>query len=169
MTLNEQIIIDIDFVQLLFLVANIIILYIALKKLLYRPLSNFMQSRTKEIEEGLQVAEENKKRQEQLNQEYEETIQEARKEARQIVEKAYAQSDEIIKEAKKEASQKTEDMIAKARDEIEAEKRKAFEDLKQDIGSISVAIASKIMEKELDEASQEKLVERYLEEVGRAS
>jgi len=166
--LNE-VIIDIDFVQLAFLAANVIILYLVLRKLLYRHLSNFMESRTREIEEGIKLAEENRKRQEQLNNEYEATIQEARREARQIVEKAYAQSDEIMREAKKEANQKAEEMMAKASSEIEAEKKKAFDDLRQVIVSISVAVAGKILEKELDEASQEKLIERYLEEVGKAS
>ncbi len=167
--MDEQVIIDIDFVQLAFLVANILILYFILRKLLYRPLTDLIENRTQEIEEGLQLAEENRQRQEQLNSEYQQKIQEARQEAREIVEKAYTQRDEILKEARKDADQKTEEMLARARSEIEAEKNKAFDELRQDIVSISVSIASKIMEKEIDEASQEKLVQRYLEEVGRAS
>ncbi len=165
----EQIIIDIDFVNLAFLIVNILILYFLLRRFLYKPIADLMENRTKEIEEGLELAEENRQRQEQLNSEYQQKIQEARQEAREIVEKAYTQKDEILKEARKEADQKTEEMLAKARSEIEAEKNKVFDDLRQDIVSISVSIASKIMEKEIDEASQEKLVQRYLEEVGKAS
>ena len=155
--------------DLIFLVINIVVLYFILKKLLYRPLANMMENRTKEIDEGLKLAEENRKRQEQLNAEYQETIQQARQEARQIVEKAHSQRDEVLKEARKEAEQKTEEMLEKARSEMEAEKNKAFEELRQDIARLSVAIAGKIVEKEIDQASQEKIIQNYLEEIGRAS
>jgi len=162
-------IITIGVKELPFLALNIIVLYIILRKLLYKPVADLMENRTREIEEGLQRAEENRKKQEQLNAEYQEKIQQARQEAREIVEKAYTQRDEIRKEARKEADRKTEEMLAKARSEIEAEKKKAFEELRQDVARISVAIAGRIMEKEIDQASQEKLIQRYLEEVGRAS
>jgi len=152
-----------------FLVINIVVLYFILRKLLYRPLANLMENRTQEINEGIRMAEENRQKQEQLNAEYQEKIQQARQEARQIVEKAHTQKEEIIKEARKEADKKTEEMLAKARSEIEAEKNKAFDELRQDIARISVDIAGKIMEKEIDQASQDKLIQRYLEEVGKAS
>lgn len=152
-----------------FLVINIVVLYFILRKLLYRPLANLMENRTQEINEGIRMAEENRQKQEQLNAEYQEKIQQARQEARQIVEKAHTQKEEIIKEARKEADKKTEEMLTKARSEIEAEKNKAFDELRQDIARISVDIAGKIMEKEIDQASQDKLIQRYLEEVGKAS
>ncbi len=155
--------------QLIAIAVHVIILFFVLRWLLYNPVSEMMANRTREIEEGLRMAEENRKRQEELNAEYEQKIQEARQEARQIVDKAYTQRDELLKEAQKEANQKAEEMLEKARQEIEAEKNRAFSEMRQEIASFSVAIASRIMEKEIDEASQEKLIERYLEEVGRAS
>ncbi len=162
-------IVGINLSVMAYLGLNLLVLYLLLRKILYRPLTQLMESRTREIEEGLNLAEENRRKQEQLSAEYEETIREARQEARKIVESSYVQRDELLKEARKEADRKTEEMLERARQEIEAEKKRAFDELRKEIASISVAIAGKIIEKELDQAAQEKIVNRYLEEVGRAS
>jgi len=161
--------IGISWQQLAMIIAHVVVLFLLLRWLLYTPVSQLIDSRTREIEEGLQLAEENRQRQEQLNTEYGEKIQEAREEARKIVEKAYTQRDELLKEAQKEANQKKEEMLEKARQEIEAEKERAFSEMREEIASFSVAIAGRILEKEIDEASHKKLIEQYLDEVGRAS
>ena len=68
----------------------------------------------------------------------------------------------MIEQAKNEALR----LKADAAREIENEKNKAVEALRSEVSSMSVAIASKIMEKELDEKDQSKLVDQYLKEVG---
>ena len=160
-------IIDISPQMLAFQVVNILILYFLLRRFLYEPLTNLMQNRTREIEEGLEQAEQNRQRAEQLQKEYDEELQKARREAREIVEKASRQRDELIKEGKDEARKQNEKMISEAREEIRVEQEKAFEELRKDIVRFSVDIAERIIEKEINSESHEKLVDRYLKEVGR--
>jgi F-type H+-transporting ATPase subunit b len=72
------------------------------------------------------------------------------------------QADELIRVAKEEANRLKTD----AAKEIENEKNKAIADLKSQVGELSVQIASKIIEKQLDAKGQEELVDKYLKEVG---
>ena len=153
--------------QLLVQGVNLLILYLLLRKFLYYPLTNLMQSRTQEIEQGLEEAEKNRQRAEQLQKEYDEEIQKARREAREIVEKASRQRDEIIKEGQDEARKKTDKMIEEAQKEIQVEKERAFEELRRDIAKFSVDIAEKIIAKEITPQAHEELVDNYLKEVGR--
>lgn len=160
-------IIDISPEMLAFQAVNVLILYFLLRRFLYEPLTNLMQNRTREIEEGLEQAEQNRQRAEQLQKEYDEELQKARREAREIVEKASRQRDELIKEGQEEARKQTEKMINEAREEIRVEQEKAFEELRKDIVRFSVDIAERIIEKEITTESHETLVDRYLKEVGR--
>ena len=68
----------------------------------------------------------------------------------------------IVDDANKQAS----DIIARGREVVESERRAAMVDLTDSIANISVSAASKIIDKNLDTASQRKLVEKYLDEVG---
>jgi F-type H+-transporting ATPase subunit b len=58
-------------------------------------------------------------------------------------------------------------MIKEATNEIQREKEKALASLRDEVGALSVQLASKLIEKELDGKAQAELVGRYLEQVGR--
>ncbi|MNC34866.1 ATP synthase subunit b [compost metagenome] len=68
----------------------------------------------------------------------------------------------MIEAAKEEATRIKQDALR----DIESEKNKAVAALKGQVGAMSVMIASKIIEKQIDEKSQQDLVEQYLKEVG---
>lgn len=93
-------------------------------------------------------------------------LEEARKEAHQILEQARVtsskQAEDIVESAKSEATRLKGDALK----DIESEKNKAIAALRSEVGGISVQIASKIIEKQVDEKSQEQLVDKYLKEVG---
>ncbi len=93
-------------------------------------------------------------------------MQNVRKEAQTILEQARAmsnkQSQDIIDQAKEEAVRLKEEAVR----DIETEKNKAVASLRNEVSAMSVLIASKIIEKQIDEKSQEELVEHYLKEVG---
>jgi F-type H+-transporting ATPase subunit b len=72
------------------------------------------------------------------------------------------QADDLIRQAKAE----TERLKQEATSEIENEKNKAIVALKSQVSAMSVLIASKIIEKQVDAKSQEDLIEKYLKEVG---
>jgi F-type H+-transporting ATPase subunit b len=144
------------------------ILYLLLSKYAFGPLFGMMEKRRVHIQDQIQAAEQNRKHTEQLLAEQKEAIQTARKEAYDMIEQAKItsskQADDIVQQAKAETTRLKDEALR----DIENEKNKAVAALRSQVGAMSVLIASKIIEKQIDEKSQEQLVEQYLKEVGGA-
>ena len=97
---------------------------------------------------------------------YEENMRQARIQAEDILSNAQrnatARSEEIIGHAQQQASQ----LKLKAAADIEMEKKKAINDAKNEISGLAMAIAGKVVERELNEADQAQLIDRFIEELG---
>lgn len=97
---------------------------------------------------------------------YEENMRKARVQADDILSNAQrnatARSEEIIGQAQQQAAQ----LKLKAAADIEMEKKKAINDAKNEISGLAMAIAGKVVERELNEADQAQLIDRFIEELG---
>jgi F-type H+-transporting ATPase subunit b len=157
-----------DFVweNTVFAILAFLILYWLLSKYAFGPLFSIMEQRRKLISEQLSTAEKTRKEAASSMEEQKAALEQARKEAYAIIEQARTtstkQADEIVTSAKNEASRLKDDALK----DIESEKNKAIAALRSEVGGISVKIASKIIEKQVDEKSQEQIVNQYLKEVG---
>ncbi|MRG86197.1 F0F1 ATP synthase subunit B [Salinibacillus xinjiangensis] len=143
-----------------------IILLALLKKFAWGPLMGIMKEREDHIANEIDTAEKNRQEAERLAKEAQDSIKNTRQEAQAIIEEAKQtakeQEQSIVTAARTEA-----DCIKEsARQEIEQEKEKAITALQDQVASLSVRIASKVIEKELSEQDQEKLINEYLKEVG---
>lgn len=149
-----------------FAMAGFGILYWLLNKYAFGPLFGIMEKRRLLITEQLQSSDQNRILVEKMLAEQKQVMQESRKEAYEIIEQARSisnkQGDEIIEQAKSEANRLKDGALK----DIENEKNKAIAALRSQVSAMSVMIASKIIEKQIDEKSQEQLVEHYLKEVG---
>ncbi|MCR2807468.1 F0F1 ATP synthase subunit B [Paenibacillus soyae] len=157
-----------DFVweSTVFAIAAFLILYWLLNKYAFGPLFSIMEQRRQLIQQQMSTAETSRKAAETSMEEQKAALEQARKEAYAIIEQARTtstkQADEIVQSARNEASRLKDDALK----DIESEKNKAIAALRTEVGGISVQIASKIIEKQVDEKSQEQLVDQYLKEVG---
>ena len=99
---------------------------------------------------------------------YEENMKQAKAEANEILlsaqKTATARSEEIISEAKTQAAQIKE----KASQDIALEKKNALNGAKDEISDIAMAIAEKVVERELSAEDQEDLVNRFIDDLGGA-
>lgn len=142
------------------------ILYWLLSRYAFGPLFSIMEQRKQFVKEQLENAENSRKQAEQQFEEQKQTLQQARKDAYDILEQAKQtsskQADEIVQTAKSEASRLKDEAVK----DIESEKNKAIAALRGQVSGMSVMIASKIIEKQIDDKSQEQLVNQYLNEVG---
>ncbi|RKN78832.1 F0F1 ATP synthase subunit B [Paenibacillus ginsengarvi] len=150
------------FIQL----AAFLILFLLLQKFAFKPLFGIMEKRKALVKEQLQTAEQNRTDAAKLLEEQKQAIQTARKEAYDMIEQAKVtssrQADDIIRVAKEESARIKEEALK----DIESEKNKAIATLRSQVSAMSVMIASKIIEKQLDEKSQQELINHYLNEVG---
>ena len=101
-----------------------------------------------------------------IKQTYEQNMQEARAKADDLLlnaqRTAAARSEEIIGQAQQTAAQ----IKLKAASDIEMEKKKAINDAKNEISGLAMAIAGKVVERELNSADQAQLIDRFIDELG---
>ena len=126
---------------------NLLLLFLLLKHFLFKPVQNILNARQAEIDKSYADAETAQTRAEELRDEYEKRISDAKAEAADIA---------------KAASRK-------AQAQIEQEKKKAMNELKDEISGIAVDIASKVVEREIDEKDHEELISEFIKGVGEAS
>ncbi len=148
---------------------NMVIIYLLIRRYLYKPMANFMKNRQDTIAGNLETAKQEREEANKLRKQYEESIESARQEARDIINNARKRSEEIISEGRRAAQEQGEQIIEKAKQDLEQEKEKVFKELKDEIALISVRIAERIIETKIDAALQRQLVDRYLKEVKKVS
>lgn len=154
--------------ELFFTLANVLILFLILRKILFKKIIDVMDARDADIKNNIEAGEKAKEEGMKFKSEYETRIQDARDEGQMIVDfarkRAEEKSDTIISEAKKEA----EYIKQKVNNEIAKEKEQAFNNIKSEISEIAVLAASKVIEKDIDKAKHEDLIENFIKEVGEA-
>lgn len=150
-------------------VANIIILFVLLRIFLFKPLNKMKEERTRTIQNNLDSAEKAKKEAEELRQQYEGSVSDAKEEAKNIIMKAHEDAESeraaIIKKAHEEADQK----VAEADKEIENERKKVLRQAQSEIADLAIEAASKIVGANVDDEKNRRLVDEFLsnEEVGK--
>lgn len=154
---------------LIFQIINTIILFGALTYVLFKPVKEIMEKRQNLITDQLDDAEEKNVTADALIAEYKTKISDIEEEARVMIHEASVKAEnrgnEIIKAAEKEA----ELVKKRAEKDIEREKLKAVNELKEDIVSLSLLAASKVLEKDIDQDKHKNLITEFLEEVGDTS
>ncbi|REK55461.1 MAG: ATP synthase F0 subunit B [Thermobacillus sp.] len=145
------------------------LLYWLLNKYAFGPLFGVMEKRRQLVNEEIEAAEASRREAERQLAEQKRALEEARKEAQEIIESArrtsQKQADEIIQAAREEANRLKNEAIR----EIQNEKNNAIAALRRQVSGLSVQIASKILEKQVDGKAHEQLVDQYLREVGKTS
>ncbi|MCA0971021.1 F0F1 ATP synthase subunit B [Halobacillus litoralis] len=146
--------------------AFFIILLALLAKFAWGPLMNMMKEREDYVANEINTAEKSREEAQKMQREASEELKKTRQDAQSIIEDARKtagqQERDIIESARAEADRIKES----ARQEIEQERDKAVQTLKDQVASMSVMIASKVIEKELSEQDQEKLINEYINEAG---
>lgn len=146
------------------LIAFLIVLWILAKKA-WGPIVNALKTREQSIQDALDEA--NKAREEinNLKAENDKLIKEAKQERDQILKEARETKEQMISDAKSEAQKEAQKIKDQAHKDIEKERAQAFEELKNQVADISVDIASKILQEELQKDNkQEELVQQYIQE-----
>ena len=148
--------------EFIFYLINFLILMGVLTRFLYKPFLNMLATRKQSIKDALDNAELINRRADEKMEQYSKRISKVEEESIEIIRTAKIQADaqarDIIEDARKEAG----DIIAKAEKTIEKEKEKAMEEMKQEIAVLAVMAAEKIVEREIQRAGQEAIVEEVI-------
>lgn len=138
-------------------------LLLLLRRFAWKPILNAVNEREEGIRSALASAEDAKKEMQNLQADNEKLIKEARAERETLLKDAREIKAKMIEDAKGEAKAEADKMIAQAQSAIEAERKSAIADLKNQVASLSVEIAEKVVKNELsDKDKQLGLVEEML-------
>lgn len=152
--------------DILFQLIMFIILLALIKKFAWGPLMGIMQQREEHISSEIDAAEKSRIEANKLLEETRAELKASRQQAQEIIENAKkvgdSQKEEIIAAARAEAERLKES----AKMEIEQQTEQAMSSLREQVASLSVLIASKVIEKDLSAEDQEKLINEYIQEAG---
>ena len=156
---------DIHLVDIVIHIVNIVVLFVVLRILLYKPVKKFMQAREDRLKAEKQEVIDSRAETEELKKQYEEKLADAQNEAKNIIresgEKAQAQGAQIIREAEDKAAH----ILSDAEIEAQKVKDKAAESMKQDVVSAAADMASKILSREVNEKDNADIADKFFSEL----
>ena len=159
-------IISINLWQILISLANLLIIFLIFKKLLFKPVQNILAARQQQVDKLYGDAEEDRNAASDMKKEYEARLATAREEAdgivKNAVQTAQRKGDTLLAEASAQASR----MKQKAEEEISMERKQMLMDVRSEISDIAVSIASKVVEREVQKKDHDSFVDEFIKNVG---
>ena len=151
---------------MLFAWANLLILYLFLKKILFKPVKNMIDSRQKEIDDMYSDAEKSKTDAAVMKSEYEDKLESATEESEEIlkrtIRRAELREEEILAEANKKAAR----VLERAEEQVELEKKRAINEVKDEVSEMAISIASAVIERELRADEHKELIDEFISRMG---
>jgi|TARA_B110000027_G_scaffold38914_1_gene42997 F-type H+-transporting ATPase subunit b len=134
-------------------------------KYVWPPIMQALEERTKKIADGLAAAERGRHEQELAEKRAQQVISEAKEQANEIISQAQRRSNEIVDESKDTARVEGERILISAQAEIEQEANKVKDELRGQVGSIALAGAAKILNREIDDKAHTDLLKELVSRI----
>ena len=158
--------VGVNFWTALFTLLNTLTIFFVAKKFLFGPVMKMIKDRQQEIDDMYRNADQSQKQAAQLQAEYEDKLSVATQTSDRLVKEAMVRGKNREEEIVRQANQEADAIRQKASEDIAREKKKALNDAKDEISSLAMEIAGKVVGATLDSAQQQKLVDSFLEELG---
>ena len=158
--------IGVNFWTALFTLLNFLVLFFVAKKYLIGPILQIIQDRQQEIDDLYADAGNAKADAEAMQAEYRQKLDAAHATSEQIVRDAVIRGQTKEEEILRQANAQADAIRSKAAADIAQEKKKAVNDAKNEISGIAIAIAEKVVARELNHADQQDLVDAFISGLG---
>jgi len=144
-----------------------LVLLVLLAKFAFKPIAQALDSRGQKIKQSIDDAEKSRAEAKKLMEDYQKQIAEARTEAGKVIEEARQLGERVRKEVVEKANAEASAVAQRAQEEIVRQKEKGIQELKDTVASLSVQIASKVIEKEVNEATHRQLIDTLIKDLGK--
>ena len=141
------------------------VLFFFLSKWAMPRINGILEERRKRIQGDLEKAEQAKSEAENLLSDYREQLAGAREDANRIIEEARRTAEAMRKDLMAKAEQEYQGIVGRAQEEIRAERDRVFQELKTQVGELSLALAGRVVGETLDKTRQLRLVDDYIKEL----
>lgn len=137
-----------------------------LAKFAWKPIMKGLKEREETIDEALNAANKAKEEMKELKFSNEQLLKEAKEERDNILRDARHVKENIIEEAKEKANEEANRIVDNAKEAIQHEKMAAITEMKNELASLSIEIAEKILREELtDIDKQKKMIDKLIKDV----
>ncbi len=157
---------EINLLDIVINIINIVVLYILLRVLLYKPVSKFMRQRTERVENELRQAEALRAEAADEKADYAVRLAHADEEAQKRLLAGNRQANEQAAAILAAAKEHADELLSEAREKAQEERRAAVAALKGQITDMSLGLASQILQREVTEQDNHKVIDTFFEQVG---
>ena len=159
-------VISVNFWQIVISLLNLTVMFLILKKLLFKPVKKMLAQRQAAVDEQYKNAADAERDATENQAKWEEKLASAKDEAENIIksasEGATRRGDEIVAEAKLKA----EGIIRQAQAQASLERKKATDGMKKEIADVSTLLSEKLLEREIKPDDHRKLIDSFINEIG---
>ncbi len=159
-------VISVNIWNILVSLLNLVVLYLIIKKFLFKPVNKMLSKRQAELDNKYQEAEDYKKQAEGNRLYWDEKMKTAKQTAEDMIktaeDSAKRQGDSIVSKAQERA----EGIVRQAENEAKLEMKKAEESIKREIIDVSSTIANKLLKREINPEDHRDLIDSFIEKIG---
>lgn len=157
--------VSLDVWTMIFTWINLVILFLLLKKFLFKPVNKVLEDRATQIENEYNDAEKTRAEVNEARLEYEDKLKSAKAEADSIIKSAVSTANERSSSIVGEANNEAKRIMEKSQKQLEQDKKNAIREMKEDIASLAVETAEKILKREIDEETDEDIISGIIDKL----
>ncbi|MDR0863255.1 MAG: F0F1 ATP synthase subunit B [Oscillospiraceae bacterium] len=152
-------------VDLLIHILNIIVLFIVLRVILWKPITKYLSARAERVQDELETARKTREEAEQMKTEYQREVGDLEARGREIMRDAQMHAGEQAKELLRLAKEQSDALINDSRERIETEKAQAVVSARQEIAQLAADMASRILKREVKPEDNVSAAQSFFDEV----
>ena len=143
-------------------IINFLLMVVILSFIAYKPIMKMMQERSDKIANDLDNAEKDRNLAEELKRDYQRQLNDARKQAQQILDKAVQQAESAKDDVLNITRSENAKLLKQVQEEIAREREKMFLEVRSQIVSLSIDCAAKVLGREISVADNERMINDYV-------
>jgi F-type H+-transporting ATPase subunit b len=143
------------------------VVFVFMSKWVFPRMNTLLEERRQKIQGDLEKAEQAKSEADQLLADYRQQLAGAREEANRIIEESRRTAEAMRKELTAKAEQEYQGIVGRAQEEIRAERDRVFQELRAQVGELSLALAARTVGQQLDKDRHLQLVDEYIKELSK--
>ena len=159
-------VISINLWQMVAALGNLILLFVIVKKFLYKPVKKMLAARENAINQDYDTARQAKEDAMKDKKEYEDRLLSAEKEADSVIKSAVSVAKAREKEIVADAHEKADGIVRQAKEEAALELKKAEDSVKREIAEVSSALTEKLLEREVNNSDHQRFIDSFIESIG---